>query len=495
MDDGTRPQNFIIATLLLFLILILWQYLFFKNAPQKTQQTQQSAVVKTQDSLKSQSELASQMGVEAPSIDTLFKVETPLYSATFSTDGGLISYKIKKVGTLNDIELLENRTIAWGEQNIRYKTTTSTYNLEVKSSPVKVTLLSEDGTVSKTLTFYPDKYLYDVKLSGSTEPITYFKGKLKFTQKNLKQETLFYSYLLRLKNTVKIPVAKLKEKREYELSEVTWFGVRTKYFFTGVLNLKNPGKLAISKDEILFAINSKSFIVYFGPLDYNILKKNHPSLASAFDFGSTIIKPFSFLIYILMQLLHKFIPNYGLVIIVFALLMKIAFFPLTRKQIIAAKRMQELKPKLETLQKVYKDNPQKLQQEMMELYKKYNVNPFSGCLTLIIQMPIFFALYQILTNSISLKGAPFILWIKDLSEKDPYYILPILMGVTSIILSSIQQAATDPQSKMLMYMMPVLFVIIFISLPSGIVLYWLTFNILGILEALLIKRLEGRHGT
>jgi YidC/Oxa1 family membrane protein insertase len=175
--------------------------------------------------------------------------------------------------------------------------------------------------------------------------------------------------------------------------------------------------------------------------------------------------------------------------------MKIAFFPLTRKQIIAAKRMQELKPKLETLQKVYKDNPQKLQQEMMELYKKYNVNPFSGCLTLIIQMPIFFALYQILTNSISLKGAPFILWIKDLSEKDPYYILPILMGVTSIILSSIQQAATDPQSKMLMYMMPILFVIIFISLPSGIVLYWLTFNILGILEALLIKRLEGRHGT
>lgn len=490
MDDGARSQNFIIATLLLLLILILWQYLFFKNAPQKTQPVQQqSATTKVEDTLK------IQLDEETSPTDTLFKVETPLYSAIFSTDGGLLSYKIKKVGSLSEIELLENGTVAWGEKDIKYNIDDSLNNFEIKDSSLTITLISEDGMISKKLTFHPDKYLYDVELSGTATPLTYLKGKLKFTQKNIKQEAPFYSYLLRLKKTVKIPIAKLKEKKEYDLQDVTWFGIRTKYFFTGILNLKNPGKLAISKDELLFVSNRKSFIVYFGPLDYNILKKNHPSLASAFDFGSTLIKPFAFIIYFLMQLLHKFLPNYGLVIIVFALLMKVAFFPLTRKQILAAKRMQELKPKLETLQKVYKDNPQKLQQEMMELYKKYNVNPFSGCLTLIIQMPIFFALYQILTNAISLKGAPFILWIKDLSEKDPYYVLPILMGVTSIILSKIQQTATDPQSKMLMYLMPALFVIIFISLPSGLVLYWLTFNILGILEALLIKRLEGRHGT
>jgi len=132
---------------------------------------------------------------------------------------------------------------------------------------------------------------------------------------------------------------------------------------------------------------------------------------------------------------------------------------------------------------------------MMDLYKKYKINPFSGCLTLIIQMPIFFALYQILNNSVNLKGAPFILWIRDLSTKDPYYILPILMGVTSILLSRIQQQGADTQTKILMYFMPVLMVFIFLSLPSGIVLYWLTFNVFGVFEALLIKRLEGRHGT
>ncbi len=488
MDEGTRPQNFIIVTLLILLILIVWQYLFFKTTPQKPQPVQESATVKVKETLEIQPE-------KTTSIDTLFKVETPLYFATFSTDGGLLSYKVKKVGALSEIELLENGTIAWGEKDVTYKIDDSVNSFVIKDSTFRITLISEDGTISKKLTFYPDKYLYDVEFSGTGTPITYLKGKLKFTQKNIKQEEPFNSYLLRLKNTVKIPISKLKERKEYDLQEVTWFGIRTKYFFTGILNFKNPGKIAISKDELLFVSNRKGFTVYFGPLDYNILKKNHPALASAFDFGSILIKPFAYIIYSLMRLLHKILPNYGLVIIIFALLMKMAFFPLTRKQVLAAKRMQELKPKLETLQKIYKDNPQKLQQEMMELYKKYNVNPFSGCLTLIIQMPIFFALYQILTNSISLKGAPFILWIRDLSEKDPYYVLPILMGATSIILSRIQQTATDPQSKMLMYMMPALFVIIFISLPSGIVLYWLTFNILGILEALLIKRLEGRHGT
>ena len=157
------------------------------------------------------------------------------------------------------------------------------------------------------------------------------------------------------------------------------------------------------------------------------------------------------------------------------------------------KRMQELKPKIDALQKIYKNDPQKLQKEMMELYKKYKVNPFSGCLTLLVQLPIFWALYQILRTTIDLRGAPFIFWIKDLSAKDPYYILPILMGLTSILLSRVQGTAKDPQSKMFAYFMPIFLTLIFLSFPSGIVLYWLTFNVLGVLEMLLIKRLEVRY--
>lgn len=492
MDDGMKPGNFIIVSVLLFAILIIWQLLFFRNAPQKPasqpQDTAKTSVIK-------EVQQVPQNITDTLHCDTLLCVKTPLYSAAFSSSGGIISYKVARVGYLSDIELLEQGTVAWGDRGITYILPVNvSKNYIVDSDSLTISLLSADGTVEKVLTFYPDKYLIGVIYKGVI-PTTEFSGKMRFTEKNIKQESSIYSYVIRFKNTVKMPLSKFKEKKEFSLDQVVWFGIRTKYFFSGILNSRDKGDVSFSTGGVSFKNASGNIRIYLGPLDYSVLKRNHSDLATAFDFGSPIIKPFSMAIYSLMRSLHKFIPNYGWVVVFFALIMKIIFFPLTRNTVLASKRMQELKPKLDTLQKLYKDNPQKLQQEMMELYKKYKVNPFSGCLTLLIQMPIFFALYQILSYSINLKGTPFILWIKDLSEKDPYYILPILMGVTSILLSRMQQQATDAQSKMLMYMMPLLMVFIFISLPSGIVLYWLTFNIFGIFEALLIKRLEGHHGT
>jgi len=488
MDDGFNTGRFILISVLLFAILIIWQTLFFRSAPQQPTPSVQDTV-KTAEVREVQQE---------PQVvtDPLFTVKTKLYTTTFSKSGGMVSYKIGKVGNLSDIELVDDGSIAWGEVGISYSLPQdAATEYIVDKDTITITLVDSSKNLEKRITFYPDKYLIDMSLKGDEIPATTFTGKMKFTEENVKLEKSVYSYIVRTEKTIKMPLAKFKENKEYDLNQVTWFGIRTKYFLSSILNLKEKGSVVFSPGGVSFKTSSGNYSIYFGPLDYTILRKHNTSLGAAFDFGAAIIKPFSMAIYFLMQFLNKFISNFGFVIVVFALLMKILFFPLTRSTVLTSKRMQELKPKLETIQKIYKDNPQKLQQEMMDLYKKYKINPFSGCLTLIIQMPIFFALYQILNNSVNLKGAPFILWIRDLSTKDPYYILPILMGVTSILLSRIQQQGADTQTKILMYFMPVLMVFIFLSLPSGIVLYWLTFNVFGVFEALLIKRLEGRHGT
>lgn len=495
MDGEPKVTNLIIATILIFVILTLWQMIFFKPSTNINNPTSsKTETIRVSDTVSKTPAIQGSETYTKPE-DTLFVVITPLYEAVFSTNGGITSFKVKKIGKFETVELIKEGSIFWADINRTYFLENTPKTFLVTDQPLTLTLPSNTDSTRKSFTFYPDRYLIDLNYEGSSTVKVFCKGNLKFSEKNTRQESAVNSFVLRKKTLVKLNIARLREVKTFDLNEITWFGLRTKYFFSGILSLKNPGTLKIGKDTLYFELPSEKYSIYTGPLDYILLKSNHKELASAFDFGSWIVKPFAFAIYFIMKGIHKVVSNYGLVIIIFAILMKIVFFPLSRKQVIAAKRMQELKPKLETLQKIYANEPQKLQKEMMELYKKYNINPFSGCLTLIIQLPIFFALYQILSNSISLKGAPFTLWIKDLSDKDPYYILPILMGITSILLSMLQQTATDSQSKMLMYTMPIIMIFIFASLPSGIVLYWFTFNVLGIFEALLIKRLEGHHGT
>jgi YidC/Oxa1 family membrane protein insertase len=170
----------------------------------------------------------------------------------------------------------------------------------------------------------------------------------------------------------------------------------------------------------------------------------------------------------------------------FAILIKLIFFPLSRQMIASQHKMQIIQPEMKKLQKRFKDEPQRLNQEMMQLYKTYKVNPFSGCLPLVIQMPIFIALYQTLISSIEFRQAPFIFWITDLSLKDPYYVLPITMGVIMLVQSLI--TTVDPRQRFMVLFMPVLMVFIFLNFPSGLQLYWFTYNILTVIEHILTRR-------
>ena len=213
----------------------------------------------------------------------------------------------------------------------------------------------------------------------------------------------------------------------------------------------------------------------------------------------------------LMNFFYKFVHNYGIAIIIVTMLTKVLTYPATRAQFKSMKKMQELQPKIKALKEKYKDNQTKLNQETMELYKKYKVNPLGGCLPMLAQMPIFIAFYIVIYRAVELRGASFInlhvslpdglpfdmggapLWIIDLSMKDPTYILPLLMGGTMFFQQKLSTGASvDPSQAKMMMFMPVIFTFIFLSFPSGLVLYWLVSNLLGIAQQIFHNVEEGK---
>ncbi|HHS50175.1 MAG TPA: membrane protein insertase YidC [candidate division Zixibacteria bacterium] len=230
---------------------------------------------------------------------------------------------------------------------------------------------------------------------------------------------------------------------------------------------------------------SRTDLVYIGPRDLKLLSEYGRKFEKAVDLGWRWLAPITKIFILIFDFLFGILGNYGFVIIVFSILIKIAFLPLSRKQMQSMKKMKDLQPKLDELKEKYATDVKKLNEETMKLYQKEKINPLGGCLPMIPQMPIFFALFAMLRNSFALRGAPFALWLTDLSAKDPYYILPILMGISMFI----QQKLTmkDPKQKAMVYMMPLLFLFMFRNMPSGLVLYWLCFNIFSLAQTLWVE--------
>lgn len=236
-----------------------------------------------------------------------------------------------------------------------------------------------------------------------------------------------------------------------------------------------------------------SWTVYVGPMDYFTLKDMGVGLERTVYLGRWVLRWIGKVILYAFVTIHKVIPNYGLVIIIFSILVKGLFYPLTKKSIASIRKMQELQPEIKKLQEKYKKDPAKLQKATMEMYRKYNVNPASGCFPLLLQMPVFFAMYAVFRNTIELRGASF-LWIDDLSAPDtivrlsskiPLYgdkvnLLPFIMAITMFIQQ--KKSMKDPKQAMMVYIMPIFLFFIFNNISSGLVLYWTMFNLLQLLQ-------------
>ena len=233
--------------------------------------------------------------------------------------------------------------------------------------------------------------------------------------------------------------------------------------------------------------------LYLGPKDQDNLAQLANGLDLTVDYG--ILWWLSQRLFALLQFLHSLVGNWGVAIILITVIVKGAMYPLTKKQYESMARMRNLAPKMQQLKDRFGDDRQKMSQAMMELYRKEKVNPMGGCLPIILQMPIFLALYWVLLESVELRHADFFLWITDLSVKDPYFVLPVLTGASMWLLQKLQPTTvTDPMQQKIMQFMPVAMSVFFLWFPAGLVLYWLVSNIITLIQAKLIYAAMEKKG-
>ncbi len=287
---------------------------------------------------------------------------------------------------------------------------------------------------------------------------------------------------------------------------LVWTAVRSKYFAVAflfpqqsmsevrTLGYPDSMQLGVRFEFPLQGHSSAGYEMYAGPVDFWKTQSAGYNLARLADTGWKIMVPLNRVLLKFFTLTHKVVPNYGLVIIVFSVVLRLLFWPLSRAQMRSMQKMQELQPEIERLRQKYKNDQEKLNKEMFALYKQYNVNPFGGCLPILVQMPVFFALYSVLSSSIELRQAGFVGWITDLSAPDvltyisgfPLHVLPLIMAVTMIW----QQKVTpmDPRQAASGYFMSLFMLFIFYRMPSGLVLYWTVTNILTAVQQMHTKR-------
>jgi YidC/Oxa1 family membrane protein insertase len=257
-------------------------------------------------------------------------------------------------------------------------------------------------------------------------------------------------------------------------------------------------------------VETQSFILFIGPVDYKELESYGRNLVKIVDFGSFfglkfIVRPIAeYVLLPLFQFINSFIPNYGVVLIIFSIIIKIVVYPLTKSSYQSMKKMQALQPKITELKEKFKDDPQKMNKETMKLYSTYGINPAGGCLPMLLQMPIFVALWGMFQSAIDLRQQPFVGWITDLSQPDVIFSLgtklplvgiqeisglAVLMGITTFV----QQKMTvkDPKQQALVYMMPIMLTLLFMSFPSGLNLYYFMFNVLSIAQQYYINHKGG----
>ncbi len=254
-----------------------------------------------------------------------------------------------------------------------------------------------------------------------------------------------------------------------------------------VIGMISPGQTVAAGDAALFETQ-----IFIGPKLQDEMKQVAPGLELTVDYGllTVLAQP----LFWLLKTIHGLVGNWGWAIVFVTMLIKLAFYKLSETSYKSMANMRKLAPRLKTLKERYGDDRQKLNTAMMDMYKKEKINPLGGCLPIVVQIPVFISLYWVLLESVELRHAPFILWITDMSSPDPYYILPLLMGVTMLIQQKLNPAPMDPIQAKVMMALPVVFTVFFAFFPSGLVLYWVVNNTLSIAQQWVITRRIERGG-
>ena len=451
-------------------------------------------------------------------------IETEKYVAVFTTRGAALkSFKLKKYRETIDknsapIELVNVKagmpspltmSFAGSDFDIRndaiYEVKTDPSEVKHSADARRLTFTLEYPKalkIEKTYTFHPGEYDFDleIKITNLSQNILSQIAGLSWHQfVDPQAQTDSYGHdgpvSLAAKNIEREEVKKMAASKTIG-PDVSWGGFESKYFIAAIIP-RNPTltSLTLSKDNReMVSLNMAlpknvippgqngliNYSLYLGPKDYSILKAQKAGLENSIDFGDWLKWLAMPLLITLKFLYNNIVPNYGVAIIILTTLIKIIFWPLGNKSYQSMKEMQKLQPKMVELREKYKNDKARISQEMMALYKAHKVNPMGGCLPMIVQIPVFFGLYKTLLHAIELRHSPLIWWVQDLSAKDPYYVTPIIMGATMFIQQKMTPPAGDPMQAKIMLFMPVIFTVMFLNFPSGLVIYWLFNNMISI---------------
>ena len=357
--------------------------------------------------------------------------------------------------------------------------------------------------VEKRLTFHHDSYLVDMSfaIEGMTESYDIGLG----TNFGIVEWGDGFIGLIGSASQVDNKVEKETPEKELERKgTVQWVALQDKYFLSVLIPKEGAAALAKTEEPKVVsagvrmaasgAASSVALQLYAGPKEYDILRSLDAGLEDMIDFGWfiygswTIVKSVAKPIFYVLRFIHDYVGNYGVTIILLTCMIKLLFVPLQYKSYKSMKMMRAIQPKIKEVQEKYKGDRDRLNKELMKLYRDQKVNPLGGFLPMFLQMPVFISLFNVLYMTIDLRQAPFMLWVHDLSVQDPFYVLPVLMGVTMFIQQKITPNTMDPTQAKIMLVLPIGMTFLFINFPAGLVLYWLTNNTLTITQQLVTDR-------
>lgn len=460
-------------------------------------------------------------------------VTSPLYEYTFSTRGArfvaanLREYRAFAPGDSGAAQLLPERSeflryaFVRGADTVHFDTRDfmpDTDTLRVGPDGAVLTWRGQAGgrDVLLRYRFVPDQYVFEVEgeIGGGAEGVlTVGLGpRLRSIDADTVADIRAYGVVTKARNTERLDFNDLDPGESRELAgPFEWVAIKSKYFVQAIMALDSagpqfggalatggpkPGRFE-SNVSVLASLPVASgrfrHSVYVGPQEYRRLSRIGHGFEDVNPYGwilRPIIRPFANFIMLILLWMHETLSlAYGWVLVLFGLLVRVLLWPLNQKAMRSSTAMQVIQPELKALQDQYKSDPQRMQQEMMKLYREHGVNPLGGCLPMLIPMPVLFALFFVFANTIEFRGVSF-LWLPDLSRPDPFYIIPLLMGASMFLLSWIGQRGVppNPQAKMMMYVMPGMFTFLFLNFSSGLNLYYAVSNIASLPQQWLISR-------
>ena len=544
-----------LAIVISFVILVGYQYFFvgFDQPAEVDEQTGQSVatseqVVSSAPAPVNVASMATQQPASVPGVVEKYDreareiaVDTDLYSALFTEDGGSIkSFRLNKHRETNDkdspgMELVKTDgsqglplDFSWGSalgSRVLYASKSGHIELSPNKNGGELHMSAQvvNGlSIERVYTFDNSSYLIDMSIKVKNLSGNALQGMPQLQQVNTPFEGvsspanrfLFNGPASYINGALEqIKAGDFEEGPKTLQGTIDWVGYEGNYFLCGIVPIGDTGNtFTMQGTQDLTKMNLSGnldtlqpgeekeykYHIFYGPKKLEMLDEIGFNLGKSVNFGwfDIIAKPTLWLLNKLYTVFH----NYGIAIILVTVLFKAVFWPITQKGMKSMKNMQKLQPKMAKIKEKYKGDPAKMNQEVMSMYKTYKVNPLGGCLPMVLQIPVFFALYKVLLQSIELRHAPFMLWIGDLSAPDrlwlgfdlPYVgglpVLTLLMGASMFLQQKMSPSTADPTQAKVMMFLPVVFTFMFLNFASGLVLYWFINNLLSILQQVLINR-------